>query len=255
MIGSDWPVCTRRGGYARTSSAVVRDVSRATSARTSGTPCSAATRGGSGSSRRRRTSHEADDRDRSLQDDSSHRPGWRPRSAMAASAPAARGRRRRARSRRRGTLTIAVIPKGTSHVFWQSIHAGAEKAAQELGVDDHLARPAARGRPRRAGRPRSRASSAAASRASCSRRSTRRRSRSRSPTPQARKIPVVIFDSGLKGDDYVSFVATDNQQGRAAGAASAWPRLLQRQGQGRAAALRRRVRQHQQARGRASSRR
>ena len=33
-----------------------------------------------------------------------------------------------------GTLTIAVIPKGTSHAFWQSIHAGAEKAAQELKV-------------------------------------------------------------------------------------------------------------------------
>ena len=30
-----------------------------------------------------------------------------------------------------GKTTIAVIPKGTSHVFWQSIHAGAEKAAQE----------------------------------------------------------------------------------------------------------------------------
>ena len=28
-----------------------------------------------------------------------------------------------------------------------------------------------------------------------------------------RKIPVVIFDSGLKGDDYVSFVATDNDVG------------------------------------------
>ena len=33
-----------------------------------------------------------------------------------------------------GTLTIAVIPKGTTHVFWQSIHAGAAKAAKELGV-------------------------------------------------------------------------------------------------------------------------
>ena len=29
-----------------------------------------------------------------------------------------------------GKLTIAVIPKGTSHVFWQMIHGGAEKAAQ-----------------------------------------------------------------------------------------------------------------------------
>jgi ribose transport system substrate-binding protein len=27
------------------------------------------------------------------------------------------------------------------------------------------------------------------------------------------KIPVVIIDSGLKGDDYVSFVATDNEKG------------------------------------------
>jgi ribose transport system substrate-binding protein len=33
-----------------------------------------------------------------------------------------------------GDVTIAVIPKGTSHVFWQSIHAGAKKAADELGV-------------------------------------------------------------------------------------------------------------------------
>src|SRR5262245_24851104 len=32
-------------------------------------------------------------------------------------------------------LNIAVIPKGTSHVFWQSIHAGALKAGSELGVD------------------------------------------------------------------------------------------------------------------------
>ena len=31
-------------------------------------------------------------------------------------------------------LTIAVIPKGTTHVFWQSIHAGASKAGEELGV-------------------------------------------------------------------------------------------------------------------------
>ncbi len=30
-------------------------------------------------------------------------------------------------------LRIAVIPKGTSHVFWKSVHAGAEQAAKELG--------------------------------------------------------------------------------------------------------------------------
>src|SRR5688572_709206 len=31
------------------------------------------------------------------------------------------------------TLRIAVIPKGTSHEFWKSVHAGAKQAAQELG--------------------------------------------------------------------------------------------------------------------------
>ncbi|MBT6541313.1 MAG: substrate-binding domain-containing protein, partial [Planctomycetes bacterium] len=31
------------------------------------------------------------------------------------------------------TPKIAVIPKGTSHEFWKSVHAGAEKARQEVG--------------------------------------------------------------------------------------------------------------------------
>lgn len=33
----------------------------------------------------------------------------------------------------RDTLRIAVIPKGTSHEFWKSVHYGAQKAAEELG--------------------------------------------------------------------------------------------------------------------------
>jgi ribose transport system substrate-binding protein len=32
-------------------------------------------------------------------------------------------------------LRIAVIPKGTTHEFWKSVHAGAAKAARELDVD------------------------------------------------------------------------------------------------------------------------
>ncbi len=32
-----------------------------------------------------------------------------------------------------GKIRLAVIPKGTTHVFWKSVHAGAEKAAKELG--------------------------------------------------------------------------------------------------------------------------
>src|SRR3954470_2637046 len=34
-----------------------------------------------------------------------------------------------------GKLTIAVVPKGTTHEFWKSVHAGAVKASKELGVD------------------------------------------------------------------------------------------------------------------------
>src|SRR3954463_1335492 len=29
--------------------------------------------------------------------------------------------------------SIAVIPKGTTHIFWQSVHAGAQKAGEEFG--------------------------------------------------------------------------------------------------------------------------
>src|SRR3954451_16447991 len=32
-------------------------------------------------------------------------------------------------------LKIAVIPKGTTHEFWKSVHAGAVKASKELDVD------------------------------------------------------------------------------------------------------------------------
>ncbi len=109
-------------------------------------------------------------------------------------------------------LTIAVIPKGTSHVFWQSIHAGARKAGSELGVniawrgpvreDDRDSQVAevenavGRGVAGIVVAPLDDAALVA-------------------PVSAAmrQKIPVVIIDSGLKGDDYVSFVATDNEVG------------------------------------------
>jgi len=112
-------------------------------------------------------------------------------------------------------LKIAVIPKGTTHVFWKSVEAGAKKAGAELGVDiiwkgplreddraeeikvveqftaegvdgivlapldfEALARPVT--------------------------------------AAMSRKIPVVIFDSALRGTagkDFVSFVATNNKKG------------------------------------------
>ncbi|HET6249454.1 MAG TPA: hypothetical protein VFE47_17315, partial [Tepidisphaeraceae bacterium] len=33
------------------------------------------------------------------------------------------------------TLKIAVIPKGTTHVYWKSVEAGARQAGKEFGVE------------------------------------------------------------------------------------------------------------------------
>jgi len=32
-------------------------------------------------------------------------------------------------------LKVAVIPKGTTHIFWKSVEAGARSAGKELGVE------------------------------------------------------------------------------------------------------------------------
>ncbi len=111
-----------------------------------------------------------------------------------------------------GKATIAVIPKGTSHVFWQSIHAGAEKAAQEFGVEVIWRGPL---------REDDRASQIAEVEGFITRGVS---GIVLAPLDEAAlvgpvhdaaraKIPVVIFDSGLKSGDYVSFVATDNRKG------------------------------------------
>lgn len=111
-----------------------------------------------------------------------------------------------------GRLAIAVIPKGTSHVFWQSIHAGAEKAAQELDVDVIWRGPL---------REDERASQIAEVEGFITRGvsgivlAPLDEAALVAPVAEAAraKIPVVVIDSGLKGSDYVSFVATDNRQG------------------------------------------
>jgi ribose transport system substrate-binding protein len=116
-----------------------------------------------------------------------------------------------------GALTIAVVPKGTSHAFWQSIHAGAAKAAQELGVAiiwrgplrederesqiSEVERFVTTGVSGLVLAPLDEVALA-------------------QPVADAKRhgIPVVVIDSGLKGNDYVSFVATDNRlAGRLAG--------------------------------------
>jgi ribose transport system substrate-binding protein len=109
-------------------------------------------------------------------------------------------------------LSIAVIPKGTSHAFWQSIHAGALKAAAELDVDI-----AWRGPLREDDRDAQVAEieNAVGRGVSGIVLAPLDDAAMVGPVSAAmrQKIPVVIIDSGLKGDDYVSFVATDNEVG------------------------------------------
>ena len=109
-------------------------------------------------------------------------------------------------------LTIAVIPKGTSHVFWQSIHAGARRAGHELGVDIVW-----RGPLREDERDAQIAEVENAVSRGVSGIVLAPLDDSALAQPVAASvrsgIPVVIFDSGLKSDQYVSFVATDNEAG------------------------------------------
>ena len=109
-------------------------------------------------------------------------------------------------------LTIAVIPKGTSHAFWQSIRAGAERAGRELGVTVIWRGPL---------REDDRDSQVSEVEGFVSRGvsgivlAPLDESALVQPVAEAgrKKIPVVIFDSGLKGEGFVSFVATDNLKG------------------------------------------
>src|SRR5215470_20087400 len=109
-----------------------------------------------------------------------------------------------------GGLTIAVVPKGTSHVFWQSIHAGAAKAAKELGVSIVW-----RG-PLREDERESQISEVerfVTSGVSGIVLAPLDEVALAQPVADAKRnhIPVVVIDSGLKSHDYVSFVATDNR--------------------------------------------
>ncbi len=105
--------------------------------------------------------------------------------------------------------SIAVIPKGSVLHFWKSIHAGAAKAAAEEKIkliwdapqkdDDRQAQI------QMVQNMMSRQVSAIVLVPQDSR-------ALQAPVQQAkkRKIPVVIVNSGLEGNDYESFVATDN---------------------------------------------
>ena len=113
--------------------------------------------------------------------------------------------------------TIAVIPKGTTHEFWKSINAGAIKAQRELAAQGTAVEIIWKGPLREDDRDQqiqvvenflARRVSAMVLAPLDSRALVR-------PVHNAAqaKVPVVIMDSGLNSDEYVSFVATDNYKG------------------------------------------
>ena len=115
------------------------------------------------------------------------------------------------------TYTIAVIPKGTTHEFWKAIHAGAIKAQRELSQPGTTVDIIWKGPFREDDRDQqiqvvenfmTRRVSAMVLAPLDSQALVR-------PVHNAIQagVPIVVMDSDLKSDEYVSFVATDNYKG------------------------------------------
>jgi ribose transport system substrate-binding protein len=108
--------------------------------------------------------------------------------------------------------TIAVIPKGTSHEFWKSIHAGAVKASRDLDVEIIWKGPA---------REDDRDDQIKVVEQFVTRGVDGIVIAPLDDTALVRPlkeavaegIPVVVIDSGLNWDGYASFAATDNFHG------------------------------------------
>lgn len=118
-----------------------------------------------------------------------------------------------------GKMTVAVIPKGTTHEYWKSIHAGALKAKADLAAEGVEIEVIWKGPQKEddreqqitlvediVGRGVAGIVLAPLDETALVR-----------PVLEAKQagIPVVIIDSGLKGEDWISFVATDNYKGGA----------------------------------------
>lgn len=105
--------------------------------------------------------------------------------------------------------TVAVIPKGTTHIFWKSVHAGAVKAARESGVELFWQGPQKEDdRKMQIEVVQNFVSRGVDAIVLAPLDSTALVRPARAAT--AKNIKLVIIDSGLNSDDYSSFVASDN---------------------------------------------
>jgi ribose transport system substrate-binding protein len=125
------------------------------------------------------------------------------------------------------SMQIAVIPKGTSNIFWQTVHAGALTAGKEFGVEILWSGPAVETNKEQ--------------QVSIVEDFIVRAVDGIVLAPQdaeamvpsveriaAANIPLVIMDSGINSDHYVSFAATDNYRGGVEGAREMARRLEQK---------------------------
>src|SRR3954467_4145636 len=113
--------------------------------------------------------------------------------------------------------TIAVIPKGTTQEFWKSINAGAVKAQRELTDKGTKVEIIWKGPLREDDRDQQIqvVENFMARRVSAIVLAPLDSQALVKPVHNAilAKVPVVVMDSDLKSDEYVSFVATDNHKG------------------------------------------
>jgi ribose transport system substrate-binding protein len=106
---------------------------------------------------------------------------------------------------------IVVIPKATAHVFWQTVHAGARAAGRESGVEIEWLGPAAE---TDFARQIEIVDSAVTSRADGIVLAPTEATSLVGVVERAARegIPLVVFDSGIDTEAYVSFVATNNYE-------------------------------------------
>ncbi len=114
--------------------------------------------------------------------------------------------------RRESRKLIGVVPQGRTHLFWQSIHAGAIAAARESGVEILWNGPATEtdynGQLQIVDAMINRRVDAL-----CLSPIDRKALAGYVERAVRQGIPVVIFDSGIESDLYTSWVATDNHAG------------------------------------------
>lgn len=115
------------------------------------------------------------------------------------------------------TYQIAVIPKGTTHEFWKSIHAGAVKAQRELAEQGVKVNVIWKGPLKEDDREQQVqvVENFIAQRVSGIVLAPLDRRGLVAPVEQAvrGKVPVVVIDSGIESKAPASFIATDNREG------------------------------------------